>query len=187
MPLTEEEWHRFLVSGDPQILAVCELPKDLCRTIGTSSPIVRMHHAYALKSCHKHGFDAYEFMSLPLTIDFGRCVCDREGYLTFFFFEQVVFGQWFHASLKRNKDGTEVWVTTFHHSRPGEVARRCKKSPNYPTGEMVTAAKPPVQKRGGNSNSPTLCIRQRFRNLPEPRPGDLPCHAQLLYRDFAIR
>jgi hypothetical protein len=125
--MTEEEWHRFLWGGDPQIVTVCELPNNLCRAIGAVSPIIRMHHAYALKACHKHGFDAYEFLSLPLTIDLGRCIRDREGHLTFFYFESVVFGRWFHASLKRNKDGTEIWVTTFHHSRHGEVARKCKK------------------------------------------------------------
>jgi hypothetical protein len=126
--VTEEEWHRFLFACDPQIITVGELPHDLCKVIGAASPIIRMQHYYALKCQHKHGFGAYELMILPITIDLGRCICDRERSLTFFYFESVVFGQWFHTSIKANKLGTEIWVSTFHPSSHTEVARRCKKA-----------------------------------------------------------
>ena len=125
--MTEEEWHRFVWGCDPQIATVCELPRDLCRAIESSSPIVRMQHWYALKSAQKHGFDSYHFPMLPISIEFGRCILERPGRLSFFHFDGIVFGKWFHVVLKANSDRTEVWIATFHLSRPGEVARISKK------------------------------------------------------------
>jgi hypothetical protein len=127
--MTEEEWHLFLYSGSPIIATVGTLHSDLCREIGASSPIIRMHHAYALKCSQKHGIDPYQFPMLPITIEFGRCICDHPQHLTFFHFDEVVFGSWFHATLKTDKSGTEIWVNTFHQTRPREVERKCSKSP----------------------------------------------------------
>ena len=125
--MTEEEWHRFVWGCDPQIVTVCEIPRDLCHAISSASPIVRMQHWYALKSAHKHGFDPYHFPMLPITIEFGRCVLERPRCLSFFYFDEVVFGKWFQVALKANGDGTEIWVSTFHRSRSGEVARITNK------------------------------------------------------------
>jgi hypothetical protein len=125
--MTEEEWHRFVWGCDPQIATLGELPRDLCRVIGSASPIIRMHHFYALKSSQKHGLEMRHFPMLPITIEFGRCVLERPGRLSFFHFDDVVFGSWFHAVLKTNGVGTEIWVMTFHSSRPGEVGRISRK------------------------------------------------------------
>jgi len=126
--MTEEEWHRFVWTCDPQIVTVGELPRDLWLAIGSSSPIIRMEHYYAMKAAHKHDFDSYHFPMLPITIDIGRCILERPGALSFFFFESVVFSKWFQVALKTDKrTRTELWVTTFHLSRPSEVRRITKK------------------------------------------------------------
>jgi hypothetical protein len=104
--MTEEEWHRFVRGGDPQ--TICTLPNELCQHIGSESPIVRMHHAYALKSNQKHGFGPYEFMMLPITIELGRCICDRPGHLTFFYFDSVVFDRWFHVCVPKIRFGVDA-------------------------------------------------------------------------------
>lgn len=127
--MTEEEWHLFLYSGKPVVVTVGNLHVDLCREIGCGSPIIRMHHAYALKCSQKHALDPYQLLMLPIVIELGRCICDRQRNLTFFHFDDVVFGSWFHASLKTNTACTELWVTTFHKTSPSEVARKCKKAP----------------------------------------------------------
>jgi hypothetical protein len=63
----------------------------------------------------------------PITIDLGRVVSDRPGQLTFFYFEPVVFGRWYQASIKRTKDGGELWLMTFHVASTKEVHRMSNK------------------------------------------------------------
>jgi hypothetical protein len=66
---------------------------------------------------------------LSLTIELGRVIQDRPKHLTFFFREEVVFGKWFQATIKANADGSEIWVTTFHISKPTAVTSRCRRFP----------------------------------------------------------
>ncbi len=121
--MTEEEWHRFIWGRDPQIVTVCELNRDLCKALGAASPIVRMEHYYAMKAAHKHNLDTPHFPMIPLAIELGRCVLERPRCLTFFLFDEWIFGKWFHVSLETTREGEEVWVCTFHITRPGEVRR----------------------------------------------------------------
>ena len=126
--MTEEEWHRFVWGCDPQIVTIGELPRDLWLAIGSSSPLIRMEHYYARKCAFKHNFDSYHFPMLSITIEIGRCVLERPGCLSFFCFDPVIFGKWFQVALKTDqRTKTEVWVTTFHISRPSEVARITRK------------------------------------------------------------
>jgi hypothetical protein len=125
--MTEEEWHRFVWGREPQIITIGELPQDLCRVMGTASPLIRMEHFYALKAAQKHGLEAREFPMLEIAIGFGRCLLDAKGGLTFLYFDEHVFGKWFHVTLDVNADRTELWVSTFHRSRPGEVRRITRK------------------------------------------------------------
>lgn len=126
--MTEEEWHRFVWGCDPQIATIGELPRDLCKAIGSGSPIIRMHHYYALKCAHKHGLDTGQMLMLPITLAMGRCIQDRPRNLTFFHFDPHIYGSWFHASLKTDKNGNEIWLMTFHESDNAEVKRKCKKA-----------------------------------------------------------
>src|SRR5215831_10843827 len=53
------------------------------------------------KWVHKHRIDSHHFPMLPITLEFGRCVLDERKDLTFFYFDEVVFGAWFQVTLKR--------------------------------------------------------------------------------------
>ena len=101
--MTEEEWHRFVWGCDPQIVTLGQLPRDLWRAIGASSPLIRMEHYYARKCAFKHGFNTYHFPMLPVTIAVGRCVLERPGCLSFFCFDPVIFGKWFQVALKTDR------------------------------------------------------------------------------------
>jgi hypothetical protein len=125
--MREDEWVHFFASGDPPIVAVTRLPTFLCDQIGAVTNLVRMKHPYALKALHKHNVEPHRLAMLPLTIDLGRAVKDRANALTFFFYENSIYGSWHHASVKTCANGTELWVSTFHYSDPEEIDRKCRK------------------------------------------------------------
>jgi hypothetical protein len=64
---------------------------------------------------------------LAIVIDMGRVICDRPGNLTFYYYENVVFGGWMAATIKTDRTGTELWVSTFHVAKPAEAKRMAKK------------------------------------------------------------
>lgn len=64
---------------------------------------------------------------LPIIIDCGRVISDRERHLSFYFYENVVFGSWFSATIKVNQAGSELWVATFHFASSAEAKRMVKK------------------------------------------------------------
>jgi hypothetical protein len=125
--VTEQEWVEFLATGVPQSVSVTRIPAALSRAIGCSSQLVQMHHAYAVKAHAKHGIDPHRLPMARITIELGRALLDKNGDLQFFYFEEVIFGKWFHVSVKSNEACTELWVSSFHISRAGEVARHTKR------------------------------------------------------------
>jgi hypothetical protein len=124
--VTEQEWVEFLATGVPQSVSVTRIPADLSRAVGCSSQLVQMHHAYAVKAHIKHGIDAYRLPMVSITINLGRAVLDSRGHLQFFYFEEIVFGKWFHVVVKPNVACSELWVSSFHMTKPNEVARHTK-------------------------------------------------------------
>jgi hypothetical protein len=70
---------------------------------------------------------AAHFPLLPIAISCGRVISDKPGRLSFFFYENVVFGGWMQATIKTDKSGTELWVTTFHVASAAEAKRMAKK------------------------------------------------------------
>jgi hypothetical protein len=124
--VTEQEWVEFLASGIPQSVSITRIPAELSRALSCSSQLVQMHHSYAIKAYAKHGIDAYRMPMVRLTIELGRAILDRRGQLQFFYFEQVIFGKWFHAVVKSNVACSELWVSSFHITKPKEVARHSK-------------------------------------------------------------
>jgi hypothetical protein len=127
MRMTEEEWFEFVSFGKPPIVSVTRLPAELCRVIDCSSTLVRYQHDYALKSAQKHNFRAAHFPMLPILIDVGFVIQDRPRCLTFYWYENVVFGGWLGATVKANESATELWVSTFHPANPKEIKRMKKK------------------------------------------------------------
>lgn len=125
--MTEQEWAYFIASGQPQKVAVGNLAADICKAIGSSTPILRLHHDCTVKSCGKHGLTYQHFMMLLIVLDFGRVVLDRPRSASVFFFEEIVFGCWLHAVVKTTRDGMENWISTFHISSHSEVRRQTKK------------------------------------------------------------
>ena len=65
-------------------------------------------------------------LSRALAIDLGRAVLDSRGHLQFFYFEEVIFGKWFHVVVKPNVVCSGLWVSSFHITKPSEVARHTK-------------------------------------------------------------
>lgn len=125
--MTEEDWLKFIGSGEPEVISVTRLPAELCNTIGCSSSLVRMTHDYALKCAYKHKLKSYHFPMLPILIECGRVISDRPKHLSFYFYENVVFGSWFTATVKANQGGNELWVATFHFASAAEAKRMAKK------------------------------------------------------------
>ena len=125
--MTEEEWIDFLIYAMPQAVSIARIPANLSHVLGCSSRLVQMHHAYAVKSHTKHGLEPHLFPMVGITIDLGRALLDKHGDLQFFYFEEVIFGKWFHVAVKSNEDRTELWVSSFHITKPGEVARHTRR------------------------------------------------------------
>jgi hypothetical protein len=123
------DWLQFVAFGEPPVIPVATLPSDLCRIIGSDTPLVRLRHDYALKFHRKHGFSIDEFPLLPIAIDLGRVISDKSFCLTFFYFERVISNHWYEATLKCVSNRTEIWVTTFHPTNYVEVKRMCKRCP----------------------------------------------------------
>lgn len=77
VPITVEQWIRFVTEGEPSTLGVTRLSGDLCRALGASTNLVQMRHDYTLKSAFKHKIEPYRFPMLQNTIDYGRAVLDH--------------------------------------------------------------------------------------------------------------
>lgn len=133
------DWLQFVAGGRPHITVVARLPPDLCRIIGASSPAVRLRHDYALKLHRKHNFQIDEFPLLSIAIDLGRVISDQPRRLTFFYFERVISNRWYQATIKSTRDGTEMWVMTFHTQDEWEVARMCRRCPILRKDEILEA------------------------------------------------
>jgi hypothetical protein len=125
--MTDAEWFNFVAGGVPNIASVTRLPPDLCRTIGSSTSLVRFRHDYALKCAHKHHLRPIHFPMLPIVIDCGFVISDRQQHLNFYYYENVVFGGWLTATVKADQTGTELWVATFHPASAREAKRMVKK------------------------------------------------------------
>lgn len=125
--MTEEDWFRFIAPGEPQLLRITRLSESLCPHINARNSRVFLRHDYALKLLHKHRFKPHHFPMLPITIEHGRAICDRQRHLTFFLPERVVFGTWFQAPIKANQEGEQIFVCTFHKQDAREVERICRR------------------------------------------------------------
>jgi hypothetical protein len=139
--MTVDEWFQFIASGNPSKITVGKLPADLCRIIGSDSPFVRLRHDYALKLHRKHSFPVDELPLLPITIDLGRVISDEPRRLTFYFFERVLANRWYQATIKSTRDGTEMWLMTFHPQGQDEVTRMCRRCPILRTDDVIEANK----------------------------------------------
>lgn len=125
--MKDVDWFRFVAGDGPDVISVTRLPNDLCRHIGCSSSLVRMRHDYALKCAHKHKLRAAHFPMLPIVIEHGFVISDKPRHLTFYLFENVVFGGWLVATIKATEANTELWVATYHVAKPAEAKRMRKK------------------------------------------------------------
>jgi hypothetical protein len=127
--MTEEEWAYFVASGTPNIVPVSRIPDWLMRRIGASTNLVQAHHFYIQKFLHHHGLSIGHLPLLPIVLDFGRVLQDRPGALTFLYFDEHVFGRWFHASIKAARNGSELWLMTYHVTQHRKVAKLSSKFP----------------------------------------------------------
>ena len=125
--MTEEEWFKFVAYGEPSVVSVARLPEELCRRIGASTTLIRMRHDYALKCSLQHRLRPIHFPMLPIVIDMGRVISDRPRHLSFYMYENVVFGGWMASTIKATEDGTELWIATFHVASAPEAKRMAKK------------------------------------------------------------
>lgn len=126
--MTEDEWWHFVASGAPPIVTVTQLPGLLCSAMRAHTSVVKIRHEYTLKILHKHGIQPDKLSMMTLTIEIGRAVLEPRGQcMSFFLFDDVVYGGWFHATIKATQLGDELWVSTFHPTRFEEVARITKR------------------------------------------------------------
>lgn len=51
----------------------------------------------------------------------------KDGTLSFFYDEQVVFGKLFHLAIKTTGERHELWVMTFHKIDNADYRRRLKR------------------------------------------------------------
>ncbi len=141
MAMTADEWLEFIATGSPPMVHAATLSADLCRIIGSTSPEVYIRHDYALKLTNKHGVGIDEFPILSIAIDLGRVISDQPRRLSFYFFQRAVFSRWFQVTIKSNREGTELWVLTFHRVKAPEVARIYRRCPILRPDETLEAEK----------------------------------------------
>jgi hypothetical protein len=125
--VTEEDWALFIASGSPLAMGIARLPTGLCRALGASTNLVRVRHDYTLKMTQKHKLEPRHFPMLPVVLERGRVIANKQHHLTFFHNDHAGFGSWFQVTLKTNRAGDELWVATFHGSRGEEVDRYSRR------------------------------------------------------------
>ncbi len=64
---------------------------------------------------------------LPMAIEFGTVLQDRDKTLSFFYEDDIVFGKIFHAAVKTTGQRHEIWVRTFHKVTTGDMNRRIRR------------------------------------------------------------
>lgn len=126
--MTEQEWIQFFASGEPTVARVCRVTDSVRQALGTSTDLVRIHHAYALKLRSKHNIHFDHLPMIEITVRFGVGLLDKDGKAIFFYDDCSVFGWTFQATLKALTAQNEIWLASFHKVRPSEVRRMMKKS-----------------------------------------------------------
>lgn len=125
--MTEDDWVAFAHSGAPKVASVGRLGADLCADLRCSNNLVRLRHDYAIKLVLKHGFDPHTLPMMEQALLFGRVISDRKWHLTFFHYDEIVFGSWFQLTIKSAARGEELWVCSFYNQSHAEVTRKSNK------------------------------------------------------------
>lgn len=71
----------------------------------------------------KHKWQPHRLAIMELCMEFGRVIREKPWHLTFFYYDDIVFGGWHHLSIKSADYGNELWVSTFHPQTSSEVKR----------------------------------------------------------------
>jgi hypothetical protein len=121
--MTESEWVEFAYKGFPHVASVGRLDAALCAELSASTNLVRIRHDYVCKLMHKHKWEPHRLAMMEICMAFGRVIRDRPWHLTFFHFDEIVYGGWHHLTIKSADHGHELWVATFHPQSPSEVKR----------------------------------------------------------------
>ncbi|MER9361678.1 hypothetical protein [Mesorhizobium sp. M0500] len=95
--------------------------------MSASDDRVMIHPQYAPKLVFKHGMLPMHLPLLPLCVELGTVLCTKDGALSFFYDEQVVFGKLFHLAIKTTGERHELWVMTFHKIDNSDYKRRLKR------------------------------------------------------------
>lgn len=127
--MTEDEWVEFVITGRQVVASVGRLEPGLCSRLGASTNLVRLRHDYARKMVDKHQYEPHRLPMMEQALQFGRVISDRRWHLSFFHYDEIVFGGWNQLTIKSAERGSELWVATFHPISVDEVRRLCKRFP----------------------------------------------------------
>lgn len=126
--MTESEWVEFAFRGFPYCASVGRLDDGLCTVLRSSTNLVRIRHDYVCKLMQKHRMEPHRLAMMEMCLMFGRVIQDRPWHLTFFHYDEIVFGGWYHLTIKSADRGNELWVSTFHPQSHSEVKRITKRA-----------------------------------------------------------
>lgn len=125
--LGDLDWHRF-ANGDFVVpVRVCRLSVPLVKCLGASDDRVLLHPQYAPKFVEKHHITPRQMLMMPLAVEFGTVLQDRDKTLSFFYEDDIVFGKIFHLAVKTTGHQHEIWVRTFHKVTVGDMNRRLRR------------------------------------------------------------
>ena len=121
------DWHRFLHGDIQSPVTLGRLPIELVKILGCSDELIYLHPSYAPKFLVKHQLNAEHLQMLPVCIERGAVVQDREGALSFLFQDKTIYDGIFHAALKITGQRHEIWIKTFFRLDESEFRRRLKR------------------------------------------------------------
>lgn len=121
------DWERFYRVGHGSAITIAQLSQEMADHLGASSRAVTVHHDVLRKAVEKHSLTPAHFPMIFETVDLGRALADRDKHVTFFYFEEYVFGRWFQVTVKCGGEARRLFVATFHKQKAEEVARKTRK------------------------------------------------------------
>lgn len=121
------DWKLFLAGQWDNEIAIAQVSQDIADHLGASSRNVHLHQAYAIKAVRKHGLTPDHLPLIFEVVDYGAALVDRPNHVTFLHLDKSTWGDWFQVSIKRGFEDRRLFLTTFHRSDAGEVARKMRR------------------------------------------------------------
>ncbi len=98
------------------------------KSLGANTNKIHCRRDYIQKIRFKHHIPAHNLWIIQPTIELGLVVQCENHKLTFIAFHEP-HAKFYEASIKVTQERHEIWLETFHRTKPREVHRKMRKYP----------------------------------------------------------